>query len=207
MTRYTPPRMIGYLEGKLQQLDATRALIVTGGVGYEVHISLSTYYELEGKSAVSLEIYTHVREDALSLYGFASADEKFAFEKLISISGIGPTLAQKILSGINAPDLAEAIARGDARKLSSIPGVGKKTAERICLELRDKLVFAGEAREQRPQPVIPHSIDDDAVSALVNLGYKPAQAEAAVDAARKELGGDVEFSPLLKGALRRLTRS
>src|SRR3954468_14065932 len=134
--------MIGYLEGTLKHLDATRALVVAGGVGYEVHISLQTYYRLEGRRDAALEIYTHVREDALSLYGFASTDEKFAFEKLISISGIGPTLAQKILSGIDPNDLADAIARADTRKLSSIPGVGKKTAERICLELRDKLVFA-----------------------------------------------------------------
>src|SRR5438552_10025598 len=131
--------MIGYLEGTLKQLDATRALVVASGVGYEIHISLQTYYKLEGQKQAALEIYTHVREDALSLYGFATNDEKFAFGKLISISGIGPTLAQKILSGIDAPDLAEAIAHNDARKLSSIPGVGKKTAERICLELRDKL--------------------------------------------------------------------
>src|SRR4051794_17100536 len=114
--------MIGYLSGTLKRLDATRALVIAGGVGYEVHISLQTYYRLEGRSDVALEIYTHVREDALSLYGFASDDEKFAFEKLISISGIGPTLAQKILSGIDPPDLADAIARNDARKLSSIPG-------------------------------------------------------------------------------------
>ncbi|HEX3108425.1 MAG TPA: Holliday junction branch migration protein RuvA, partial [Thermoanaerobaculia bacterium] len=117
--------VIGYLEGRLKQLDATRAVVLAGGVGYEVHISLSTYYRLEGHPDVSLDIYTHVREDALALYGFATAEEKFAFEKLISISGIGPTLAQKILSGIDAPDLADAIARSDARKLSTIPGVGK----------------------------------------------------------------------------------
>src|SRR5215210_7637040 len=132
--------MIGYLQGTLKKLDATSALVVANGVGYEVHISLQTYYRLEGRRDVELEIYTHVREDALSLYGFASPEEKFAFEKLIAISGIGPTLAQKILSGIEPPDLADAVARQDTRKLSSIPGVGKKTAERICLELRDKLV-------------------------------------------------------------------
>ena len=118
--------MIGYLQGTLRQLDATRALIVAGGVGYEVHISLQTYYRLEGKREAELDVYTHVREDALSLYGFASSEEKTAFEKLISISGIGPTLAQKILSGIDANDLADAVARADARKLSSIPGVGKR---------------------------------------------------------------------------------
>src|SRR5689334_25149229 len=106
--------MIGYLQGSLKRLEATSALILTAGVGYEVHISVSTYYRLEGQRDVALEIYTHVREDALSLYGFASAEEKFAFEKLISISGIGPTLAQKILSGIDPNDLADAIARQDA---------------------------------------------------------------------------------------------
>ena len=196
--------MIGYLEGTLKQLDATRALVLAGGVGYEVHISLSTYYRLEGKREVAMEIYTHVREDALALYGFASADEKLAFEKLISISGIGPTLAQKILSGIDANDLADAIARGDARKLSTIPGVGKKTAERICLELRDKLVAGVPAAE----PVAPSrlSIDDDVESALVNLGYRAKDAELALEKARQELGAEAEFSPLLKRALRHLTK-
>src|SRR5258708_19620701 len=127
--------MIGYLEGTLKQLDATRALVLTAGVGYEIHISLQTYYKLEGQKSVALEIFTHVREDALSLYGFSSGEEKFAFEKLISISGIGPTLAQKILSGIDPPDLAEAVARGAVRKLSPIPGLGKKTAHPPALDL------------------------------------------------------------------------
>ncbi len=198
--------MIGYLEGKLKQLDATRAVVLAGGVGYEVHISLSTYYGLEGRAEVSLEIYTHVREDTLALYGFATADEKFAFEKLISISGIGPTLAQKILSGIDAPDLADAIARSDARKVSSIPGVGKKTAERICLELRDKLVFTDAQRAAVAATPTRSSIDDDVISALVNLGYKQAQAETALANARKELGNEAELSALLKGALRQLTK-
>src|ERR1044071_6685292 len=195
--------MIGYLEGTLRQLDATRALVVAGGVGYELHISLSTYYKLEGKRDVSLEIHTHVREDTLALYGFATDDEKFAFEKLISISGIGPTLAQKILSGIDAPDLADAVARADARKLSSIPGVGKKTAERICLELRDKLVV-GETTTA-PAAVTRSSNHDDVHSALVNLGYRPKDQSAPLHAARKDLGADAEFSAVLKGALRQLT--
>jgi len=196
--------MIGYLEGSLKKLDATRAVVLAGGVGYEVHISLSTYYRLEGKRDVAMEIYTHVREDALALYGFASAEEKTAFEKLISISGIGPTLAQKILSGIDANDLADAIARGDARKLSTIPGVGKKTAERICLELRDKLV----AGVPSTQPATPTrlTVDDDVQSALVNLGYRPKDAEIALEKARQELGAEAEFSPLLKRALRYLTK-
>ena len=194
--------MIGYLEGQLKRLDATHALVVSNGVGYEVHISLSTYYRLEGQRQIALEIYTHVREDTLALYGFATDDEKFAFEKLISISGIGPTLAQKILSGIDAPDLADAVARGDARKLSSIPGVGKKTAERICLELRDKLQPPAAA----PATPTRTSIDDDAHSALVNLGYKPALADNAIDAARKDLGGDADLPSLIRAALRHLTK-
>jgi Holliday junction DNA helicase RuvA len=197
--------MIGYLEGTLKQLDATRALIVAGGVGYDVKISLQTYYKLEGQRDVALEIYTHVREDALALYGFASAEEKFAFEKLISISGIGPTLAQKILSGIEPPDLAGAVAQNDVRKLSSIPGVGKKTAERITLELRDKLVLPERAAATPATPTR-SSVDDDVQSALVNLGYRPKDADNAVDGARKELGGDAEFSVLLRAALRQLTR-
>jgi Holliday junction DNA helicase RuvA len=196
--------MIGYLEGTLKQLDATRALVVAGGVGYELHISLSTYYRLEGKPQVALEVYTHVREDALSLYGFAGPEEKYAFEKLISISGIGPTLAQKILSGIDPADLAEAIARDDTRKLSSIPGVGKKTAERICLELRDKILLPTTAATAAAPTRI--SVNDDVQSALVNLGYRPKDAEMAVDKARQELGGDAEFSAVLKRALRHLTK-
>ena len=197
--------MIAYLEGTVRQLDASRAVVMAGGVGYEVHISASTYYKLEGQKQVALEIYTHVREDMLSLYGFASGSEKFAFEKLISISGIGPILAQKILSGIDAPDLAEAIVKGDARKLSSIPGVGKKTADRICLELRDKLILA--TRDDAPAPTITRStVDDDVHSALINLGYKPAAATTALDAARRELGSEAELSALLRAALRQLTR-
>ncbi|HYC59143.1 MAG TPA: Holliday junction branch migration protein RuvA, partial [Thermoanaerobaculia bacterium] len=171
----------------------------------ELHISLQTYYRLEGKPQVALEVYTHVREDALSLYGFAGSEEKYAFEKLISISGIGPTLAQKILSGIDPNDLAEAIAQNDVRKLSSIPGVGKKTAERICLELRDKIVLPAAASAT---PTVPTrtSVDDDVHSALVNLGYRPKDAELSVDRARQELGGDAEFSAVLKRALRHLTK-
>ena len=196
--------MIGYLEGTLRQLDATRALVVAGGVGYELHISLPTYYRLEGRKDVSLEVYTHVREDALSLYGFASVEEKYAFEKLISISGIGPTLAQKILSGIEPGDLADAIARSDARKLSSIPGVGKKTAERICLELRDKIVLPPVAGAAATPTRL--SVDDDVQSALVNLGYRTKDAETVIGKARDELGADAEFSALLKRSLRHLTK-
>jgi holliday junction DNA helicase RuvA len=198
--------VIGYLEGRLKQLDATQAIVLAGGVGYNVHISLQTYYRLEGRGEAALEIYTHVRDDALALYGFATHDEKHAFEKLIAIAGIGPTLAQKILSGIDPPDLADAVARGDARKLSSIPGVGKKTAERICLELRDKLVISAAAQAAAPAVPTRSSIDDDVHSALINLGYRPKDADNALDAARKELGSEAEFSAVLKAALRQLTR-
>ncbi|HEV8659109.1 MAG TPA: Holliday junction branch migration protein RuvA [Thermoanaerobaculia bacterium] len=196
--------MIGYLEGTLKHLDATRAVVLAGGVGYDVRISAQTYYRLEGKRDVALDIYTHVREDALALYGFATSEEKVAFEKLISISGIGPTLAQKILSGIDAPDLADAVMRGDARKLATIPGVGKKTAERICLELRDKLILP--AAEAAKKPVTRGTVDDDVHSALVNLGYRPKDAEGAIEAARKELGSEAELSALLRAALRQLTK-
>ena len=196
--------MIGYIQGEVHLLETTRAIVLAGGVGYDIRISLQTYYRLEGKREVSMDVYTHVREDAIALYGFATAEEKFAFEKLISISGIGPTLAQKILSGIDAADLADAIVRGDARKLSSIPGVGKKTADRICLELRDKLVLpATEAAPVKPTRI---SVDDDVQSALVNLGYRENVADAAVNAARKELGGEAEFSAVLRAALRQLTK-
>jgi holliday junction DNA helicase RuvA len=197
--------MIGYLEGTLKQLEATRALVMAGGVGYDVHISLQTYYRLEGKRDVSLQVYTHVREDALALYGFATTQEKLAFERLISISGIGPTLAQKILSGIDAPDLADAIARGDARKLSTIPGVGKKTAERICLELRDKLVIPIDTRVAAPATGR-IAVEDDVQSALINLGYKAKDAEGALRAARESVGAEADLSTLLKAALRQLTR-
>ena len=197
--------MIGYLQGTLKRLDATTALILAGGVGYEIHISLQTYYRLEGTREAALEIYTHVREDMLALYGFASTEEKFAFEKLISISGIGPTLAQKILSGIDPADLADAIARGDARKVSSIPGVGKKTSERICLELRDKLVMPAGATGAPPVSTR-LSVDDDVQSALINLGYRPKDSDTAVATAREQLGVDAEFSAVLRTALRQLTR-
>lgn len=199
--------MIGYIEGSLKQIEATRAIVMAGGVGYMIHISLSTYYKLESQRGrdVALEIHTHVREDALSLYGFATPQEKFAFERLISISGIGPTLAQKILSGIDAPDLADAVARGDTRKLSTIPGVGKKTAERMVLELRDKLMVA--PAEARTVPATGRiSVDDDVASALVNLGYRPKDADTAIEAARKQLPEDAEVSTLLKAALRQLTK-
>lgn len=197
--------MIAYLEGPIHLLETDRVIVLAGGVGYAVNIPLSTYYKLEGSHEARLQIHTHVREDALTLYGFQTPDEKAAFEKLISISGIGPRLAQVILSGIEVADLAEAIARADARRLSAIPGVGKKTSERICLELRDKLILS-EVTAPRQPATPPTSVDHDVISALVNLGYKGAAAEGAVKAAHAQVGSDAEFSALLKAALRQLTK-
>jgi Holliday junction DNA helicase RuvA len=197
--------VIAQLRGRILEKHPNRIVVDVNGVGYDVFVPLSTFYGLgEPDAHVTLRIHTHVREDLIALYGFASAEEKVAFEKLISISGIGPTLAQKILSGIDAPDLADAVARGDTRKLSSIPGVGKKTAERICLELRDKLVLPTAAAA--PAATARSSVDDDVHSALVNLGYRPKDAEAALDAARKELGSEAELSALLRRALKQLTK-
>lgn len=197
--------MIGYLEGTLRSLQTDRAVVMAGGVGYELHIPLSTYYRLEGKSAASLEVYTHVREDAIALYGFSSSAEKDAFLKLISVNGIGPRLAQVILSGIDVGELADAIVRGDTRRLSAIPGLGKKTSERICLELRDKLIATIPAGGKAVTPP-PTSLDDDVASALMNLGYKQAAADSAVRTARQQAGQDPEFSDLLRASLRQLTR-
>lgn len=197
--------MIGYLEGTIHSLEPDRVVVLAGGVGYAVSIPLSTYYKLERAKSAQLQIHTHVREDVIALYGFSTADEKFAFEKLISISGIGPRLAQVILSGIEVGELAQAIGRGDARRLSAIPGVGKKTSERIVLELRDKLIVSGAADAPQPRPPV-SAMGDDVVSALVNLGYRPNAAEAAVRAAHEKQEEEVEFSTLLKAALRQLTR-
>ncbi len=197
--------MIGYLEGTIHDLAPDRVIIMAAGVGYIVNIPLSTYYKLEASKTASLQIHTHVREDALALYGFSTREEKGAFEKLIAISGIGPRLAQVILSGIDVYELAQAVAKGDVRRLSSIPGVGKKTSERLCLELRDKLVFGVPPESKSPLPVRT-TTGDDAVSALVNLGYKPVVAESAVKTAREALGDDAEFSKLLRSALSKLAR-
>jgi Holliday junction DNA helicase RuvA len=197
--------MIGYIEGPIHLLESDRVVVLAGGVGYSIQIPLSTYYKLERSKVAQLQIHTHVREDALALYGFSTAEEKFAFEKLISISGIGPRLAQVILSGIEVGELSQAIARGDARRLSAIPGVGKKTSERIILELRDKLILTSTDQPRQPLPPI-SSVDEDVVSALMNLGYKAAAAESAVRAAHQQNEGELEFSLLIKAALRQLTR-
>ena len=148
-----------------------------------------------------LKIHTHVREDALSLYGFLTQDEKALFERLISVSGIGPTLAVKILSGLAAADLILSIRRGEVEKLVKIPGVGKKTAERMVLELRDKLPAPGGDEPGTPQQEALSPTDQDVLSALLNLGCARPQAETAVRKAKAGGGGMMEFEPLFRKAL------
>jgi Holliday junction DNA helicase RuvA len=193
--------MIALLRGVLLEKHPNQAIVETGGVGYDVTIPVSTFTHLpEPGAEVRLRIHTHVREDALSLYGFLTQDEKALFEKLISVSGIGPTLAVKILSGLAAADLIFAIRRGEIARLVKIPGVGKKTAERMALELRDKL--PAPAGEEQPAPAADalSPVDRDVLSALLNLGCARPHAEAAVRKA-KAAGAYTEFEPLFRRAL------
>ena len=197
--------MIGWLSGKVVQAIPDRLILDVGGVGYQVAIPLSTYYEIQkadAGAAIRLFIHTHVREDALALYGFWSEREKELFERLIAVSGIGPRLAQVVLSGMAPDELIAALAAGDVAKLVRIPGVGKKTAERMVVELRDKLQALA---AQLPAARASSASDDDLVAALVNLGYKPSLAEGAVGAARKDAPA-AAFHELLRLALRRLSR-
>ena len=163
--------MIALLRGALLEKHPNQAIVDAGGVGYDVTIPVSTFTKLpEAGAEVRLKIHTHVREDALALYGFLTQDEKALFEKLISVSGIGPTLAIKILSGLAAADLILSIRRGEVEKLVKVPGVGKKTAERMVLELRDKLPATGSDEPGTPQAEALSPIDQDVLSALLNLG-------------------------------------
>jgi Holliday junction DNA helicase RuvA len=193
--------MIALLRGVLVEKHPNQAIVETGGVGYDVTIPVSTYTKLPDTGAeVRLKIYTHVREDVIALYGFLTQDEKALFEKLISVSGIGPTLGVKILSGLAAPELILAIRRGEVEKLVKMPGVGKKTAERMILELRDKLpAVTGEDESPRPAEAL-SPVDQDVLSALLNLGCARPQAEAAVRKA-KAAGAAGEFEPLFRRAL------
>jgi len=191
--------VIARLRGKLAEKEPARVVIDVGGVGYEVFIPTTTFTAMPSAGAeVSLDIHTHVREDALSLYGFSSRQERRVFERLISISGIGPKLAVTILSGGSVEGLVGAIRRGDLARLTSIPGVGKKTAERIVVELKDKLQ---EFTEEPAKPVV----ETDVLSALENLGYSRPMAEAAV---RRATNGDEDaaFDVLFKRALQILTK-
>jgi Holliday junction DNA helicase RuvA len=192
--------MIALLRGLLIEKHPNQAIVETGGVGYDVIIPVSTFTHLpEAGAEVRLRIHTHVREDALALYGFLTQDEKALFEKFIGVSGIGPKLAVTILSGLAAPDLIDAIRRGEVDRLVRIPGIGKKTAERMVLELRDKLPAAAGEEPASPREAL-SAIDQDVLSALLNLGCGRPQAEAAVRKA-KAAGGEAGFEPLFRRAL------
>lgn len=197
--------MIGFLQGMVRRSAPERLLLDVSGVGYDVHIPLSTYYEIEKRGAeptVGLFVHTHVREDALELYGFWTERERQLFERLIAVNGIGPKLARVILSGMPPADLLAAVAAGDVARLTKIPGVGKKTSERIVLEIKDKVqALAAELPELEPA-----TDSDDLLSALENLGYKRSVAERALGAVREELP-DGAFHELLRATLSRLSRA
>jgi len=197
--------MIGSLRGTLIDKRPNQVLVEVGGVGYQVQVPLSTFATLGAlHQETTLLIHTHVREDQFSLYGFLTAREKHCFELLISASGVGPALALKILSGMSLEDLVPAIRKGDIAQLVRIPGVGKKTAERIVVELRDKLAVV-DVRGTAEKPATGSQVESDVASALVNLGYDARSVERAVEKARAASGAD--FEKLLRGALQILGSS
>lgn len=196
--------MIGHLRGVLVDKRPNQVLVDVGGVGYQVSIPLSTFYGLgELHSEITLLVRTHLREDSIALYGFLTAREKHFFEMLISASGVGPGLALKILSGMSVDDLVPAIRHGDLVQLTRIPGVGKKTAERIVVELRDKLAAMDAAEAEKPA-ASRTGAEADAVSALLNLGYDRRAAEKAVAEAKRD-GAEPGFETLLRAALQQLS--
>ncbi len=194
--------MIARLTGRLASKAPDQVLLDVGGVGYLVHIPLSTFYELpQAESPASLWIHTHVREDVLALYGFLTERERSLFLLLMSVAGIGPRVALTVLSGIPPAELVEALRQQDVRRLVAIPGVGKKTAERMVLELAEKAAaFAAEPAAGAPAAVAA----DDVISALVNLGYRKAEAERSVDGIARG-GAPADFGEYLKLALKKLT--
>ena len=197
--------MIAYLHGRIVEKQPSRVIVDVDGVGYDVAVPLSTFYGLgEVGSDIVLRIHTHVREDALSLYGFATRLEQQLFERLIGVSGIGPKLALAVLSGIEPPDLIRAVERADVARLTAIPGVGKKTSERIVLELRDRLPRI-EVGVEAGGPVPTPALADDVLSALINLGYHRPLAEKAVQATIRATP-DGGFERTLKQALRELAK-
>jgi len=207
--------MIAHLSGTLLSKQATSVILDVGGVGYEVTIPISTFYELEEPgSKVQLRIYTHVREDALLLYGFKSARERELFMRLISVSGIGPKLGITLLSGMSADEMIASIRTNNLARLTLIPGVGRKTAERLVMELRDKIaaLSSPELEEElgaKPSVSVTPTEDAvraDALSALVNLGYQRSAAEKAINAAIGE-GGDISVESILRRSLRRLAKA
>jgi len=193
--------MIAHLRGRLLSKEPNRIVVDAGGVGYEATISIPTFTELPNAGQeVSLHIYTHVREDALALFGFLRSAEKQLFERLISVSGIGPTLAIKILSGMSPEHLVTAIRGNDLAMLTKVPGIGRKTAERMVVELRDKLEHFAAA----PAPRATSPIEEDVLSALVNLGYQRPIAEKAVAAVGKTQASS--FDALFKESLNQLRK-
>jgi len=195
--------MIGLLRGALVEKRPGQVIVDAGGVGYDVHIPLSTFASLGAlRAEVTLLVYTHVREDQISLYGFLTAREKHLFEMLLSVSGVGPSLALKILSGMSVEEIVPAVRRGDVAGLTRIPGVGRKTAERVIVELRDKLaaaeIVAAEPRAPRSQ------IEEDLFSALVNLGYDRRETERALEKLRRD-GVPATFDAALRAALQQLS--
>ena len=199
--------MIGLLRGRIADKQPNTLIVDVQGVGYEVHVPLSTFYDAGDIGAeITLRIYTHVREDALQLYGFLTELERRLFEKLIGISGIGPKLAIAVLSGMDPRELMSSVQRGDVARLTGIPGVGKKTSERIVLELRDRL---GQLPGGAPADSAPANgadrVRSDLLSALQNLGYHRPQAEKAIDATLQTMSNPT-FEHALKAALRELMR-
>lgn len=206
--------MIAYLSGTVLSKQATSAIIDVGGVGYEVAIPLSTFYELgDVGSPTQLRIYTHVREDTLQLYGFKTTRERELFLHLISVNGVGPGLAIKLLSGMNADELVASIRTNNLARLVSIPGVGRKTAERLVVDLRDKIAALSSpaleeefaAKRAGGERVPEDAMRDDSVSALVNLGYQKSAAEKAVKGAIDE-DGDLSVELILRRSLRSLAK-
>ncbi len=201
---YNVRSMIAHLRGKLLAKHPNQAVVETAGVGYDVTISVPTFSDLPALGAeVALHIHTHVREDVIALYGFLRPSEKLLFEKLITVSGIGPKLAITILSGMAADEMVGAIRGNDVARLTRIPGIGKKTAERMVLELRDKLpeVLPSSA------PAVPamSATEEDVLSALVNLGYQRAAAEKALASATKT-GKPASFDAIFRDALGALSK-
>jgi Holliday junction DNA helicase RuvA len=198
--------MIAFLRGRLAEKQPNRIIVDVAGVGYDVAVPLSTYYKLgEPGSDVALRVHTHVREGILALYGFSTVIEQQIFERLIGISGIGPKLALAVLSGIDVADLVRAVQLGDVARLTAIPGIGKKTAERIGLELKDKLpkTMAGDMAVEIDAGVPGGELRRDLLSALLNLGYHRPLAEKAVDAALRRTEAPT-FEVALKQTLREL---
>ena len=199
--------MIAFLRGNLHEKSPNRLVIDVNGVGYEVHVPLSTFYQVPSLGEnVALRVHTHVREEAISLFGFATDLEIRVFEKLVSVSGIGPKLAISVLSGIDAMELVQAVRIGDTARLTLIPGVGKKTAERIGLELKDRLpsVLTEEQKIKSESSEV-HPLRSDLLSALLNLGYHRSLAERAIDSVLDVRGGS-SFEELLKQTLHELTQ-